>query len=53
MIDSYGTFMFPHEEVRKIYNKVIAQYGMTRKGFSQMTDAKRAELRKKRKKKKK
>lgn len=57
MFDSYNTFMFQpritDEEVKKAYNKMIAQYGIVRKGACLMSDAKRAELRKKRKKKKK
>lgn len=40
-------------EVVKAYNKMIAQYGIVRKGTCKMSDAKRAELRKKRKKRKK
>lgn len=40
-------------EVMKAFNKLVAQYGMTKKGACLMSDAKRAELRKKRKKKKK
>ena len=57
MFDSYDTFMFQpritDEEVKKAYNKMIAQYGIVRKGACLMSDAKRAELRKKRKKKQK
>ena len=57
MFDSCDTFMFQpritDEEVKKAYNKMIAQYGIVRKGACLMSDAKRAELRKKRKKKQK
>lgn len=57
MFDSYENFLFQHRitnaEVVKAYNKMIAQYGIVRKGACLMSDAKRAELRKKRKKKKK
>lgn len=46
----------PHitfDDIKKAYNKVLAEYGIVRKGACLMSDAKRAELRKKRKKKKK
>lgn len=42
-----------NEDVKKAFNRLVTQYGMARKGYSQMSDAKRAELRKKRKNKKK
>lgn len=44
----------PHitfEDIKKAYNKVLTEYGIVRKGACLMTDAKRAKLRKKRKKK--
>ena len=41
------------EKIQKTYNKVLAEYGIVRNGTCLMSDAKRAELRKKRKKKKK
>ena len=41
------------EDIKKTYNKVLAEYGIVRKGSCLMSDAKRAELRKKRKKKQK
>ena len=34
------------EDIKKTYNKVLAEYGIVRKGACLMTDAKRAELRK-------
>lgn len=40
------------EDIKKTYNKVLAEYGIVRKGSCLMSDAKRAKLRKKRKKKK-
>ena len=40
------------EDIKKTYNKVLAKYGIVRKGTCLMSDTKRAELRKKRKKKK-
>ena len=46
----------PHitfEDIKKTYNKVLAKYGIVRKGACLMSDAKRAKLRKKRKKKQK
>lgn len=46
----------PHitfEDIKKAYNKVLAEYGIVRKGACLMSEAKRAKLRKKRKKKKK
>ena len=57
MFDSYDTFMFQpritDEDVKKAYNKLIGQYGIVRKGACLMSDAKRIDLRKKRKKKNK
>ena len=41
------------EDIKKTYNKVLAKYGIVRKGSCLMNDTKRAELRKKRKKKQK
>ena len=41
------------DDIKKTYNKVLAEYSIVRKGACLMTDAKRAKLRKKRKKKKK
>lgn len=41
------------EKIQKTYNKVLAEYGIVRKGACLMSEAKRAKLRKKRKKKKK
>lgn len=41
------------EDIKKVYNKVLAEYGIVRKGSCLLSDTKRAELRKKRKKKKK
>lgn len=41
------------EDIKKTYNKVLVKYGIVRKGTCLMSDTKRAELRKKRKKKKK
>ena len=41
------------EDIKKTYNKVLAKYGIVRKGACLMSDAKRAKLRKKRKNKKK
>lgn len=49
MVQSHITF----EDIKKTYNKVLAEYGIVRKGACLMSDAKRAKLRKKRKKKKK
>ena len=46
----------PHitfEDIKKTYNKVLAKYGIVRKGTCLMSDTKRTELRKKRKRKKK
>ena len=40
------------EKIQKTYNKVLAEYGIVRNGTCLMSDAKRAKLRKKRKKKK-
>lgn len=40
------------EDIKKTYNKMLAEYGIVRKGACLMSDTKRAELRKKRKKKK-
>lgn len=56
MFDSYDTFisnLASLPKVKKAYNKMIAQYGIVRNGACLMSDAKCAELRKKRKKKKK
>ena len=41
------------EDIKKTYNKMLAEYGIVRKGSCLMNDVKRAELRKKRKKKQK
>ena len=41
------------EDIKKTYNKVLAEYGTVRKGACLMSEAKRVKLRKKRKKKKK
>lgn len=41
------------EDIKKAYNKMLAEYGIVRKGSCLMSDIKRAELRKKRKKKQK
>ena len=41
------------EDVKKAYNKLIGQYGIVRNGACFMSDAKRIDLRKKRKKKNK
>ena len=41
------------DDIKKTYNKMLAEYGIVRKGSCLMSDTKRAELRKKRKKKKK
>ena len=41
------------EDIKKTYNKMLAEYGIVRKGSCLISDAKRAELRKKRKKKQK
>ena len=49
MVQSQITF----GDIKKAYNKMLAEYGIVRKGSCLMSDAKRAELRKKRKKKKK
>lgn len=38
-------------KVMKSFNKLVVQYGMAKKGTCLMSDTKRAELRKKRKKK--
>ena len=43
----------PDDEVKKAFNRLVAQYGIAKKGACLMSDTKRAELRKKRKKKKK
>lgn len=41
-----------NKDVMKAFNKLAVQYGIVKKGACLMSDAKRAELRKKRKKKK-
>lgn len=41
------------EDIKKTYNKMLAEYGIVRKGACLMSDAKRAKLRKKHKKKQK
>lgn len=41
------------EDVKKAYKKLIGQYGIVRKGACLMSDEKRIDLRKKRKKKNK
>lgn len=48
MAQSHITF----EDIKKTYNKMLVEYGIVRKGSCLMSDTKRAELRKKRKKKK-
>ena len=56
MFDNYDTFMLhPRitDKINKTYNKMLAEYGIVRKGVCLMSDEKRAKLRKKRKNKKK